>query len=134
MKSARKKNWQNKKKIKNWLKTGNAKLARKKKLAKPKKNKKLAKNWQKVQNKLAAKSLKKVQNWPQKLWNTKLTINRKAKTKSREFPGPILFVVIQQVIVFFTHPKIICYFLKTYRKSAFSNVDFKPLIILHPKN
>ena len=60
-----------------------------KKLAKPKKKKKLAKNWQKVQNKLAAKSLKKVQNWPQKLWNTKLTINSKAKKKREIFLGQL---------------------------------------------
>ena len=68
-----------------------------KKTGKTKKKKKLAKSSKPAGGKILKKT---------KALEYKTHHKQQSKKNTRDYPGPTLFVLIQQVIVFFTHQKL----------------------------
>ena len=96
-----------------------------------KKKKKLEKKLAKSSKPAGGKILKKkLHIGQQKLWNTKLTTNSKAKKYERLSWANFVCANSASHRIFYPSKIICCYFLKSYRKSIFSTVDFNPLFCI----
>ena len=91
----------------------------------------MAKNWQKVQNQLAAKSLKKSYTLANKSFGIQNS-PQTAKQKKYVRLSWANFVCANSAShrIFYPSKIICCYFLKSYRKSIFSTVNFNPLFCI----